>query len=57
MGSQNCRPGFESGMLLFAFFTLITGKNIVAFTGTKPLKITGNIYQIFPVISTGMYHQ
>ena len=37
----------------FYYFLVITGKNTIAFTVAKPVKTTGNIYQISPVISTG----
>ena len=36
----------------FYYFLVITGKNTIAFTVAKPVKTTGNIYQISPVIST-----
>ena len=37
----------------FCYFLVITGKNTIAFTVAKPVKTTGNIYQILPVISSG----
>ena len=43
----------------FYYFLVITGKNTIAFTVTKPVKttgkITGKIYHILPAVSTGIY--